>query len=379
VGEAACGSGLAWSRTVSSRSAPHSMLGIPTAVHHIVQIGGGPGLFGPHLRAADAAKTWLVEADPQAALRLRVRLEGTRTTVLGAVLAPRAGPLTWHVHEPRSFDGPHPMSKALRDLCHGATERSSRVVDASAVGDFLATLPQPRQNSVAALVVDRPNGGADLVCALDADALQRYDWIVVRLAADFAFVGAATDRHVREHLSLCGYRCTDAVDPALFPFQHFAIDRAGIENARLQSALNTLQRELAVAKDVADAALAQARHRLETSEALANDVLHLKEQLAQAQREADRSATRLALRESELAASGEVAAQVPRLKGQLAQAQRESEHSATMLALRESDLRDLQQRYEEALRLQDAYRDTLHELTARVKEWLSRSGNEPAA
>lgn len=362
-----------------SRSAYYSRPGTPPVVHHIVQIGGVPGLIGPHLQAADTADTWLVEADPDAVLGLRIRLHGSRTVVLGAVLAPESGPLTWRVHEPRSFDGPHPMSKPLRDLCPGAAERGSRVVDGSGISDFFATLPEPRHGAAAALVVNMPNGGADLVCALDADALQRYDWVAVRLTKEFVFAGDATDRHVQEHLALCGFRCTDAVDAALFPFQHFAIDRAGIENARLRRALDTLGRELGEANESAAVARAQVQQQVKISAELTAEVSRLEAHLAQAQRESERSTTALSLRDSELAASAEVASQVPRLTEQLAKVQRDAERYAAMLALRDSDLRDLQQQHAEAVRLQDAYRDTLRELTVHVRDWIDRSSGDPAA
>lgn len=362
-----------------SRSASYGRLGTPPVVHHIVQIGGVPGLIGPHLQAADTANTWFVEADPNAVLGLRNRLRGSRTVVLDAVLSPRPGPLTWHIHEPRSFDGPYPMSSPLRELCPGAVERGSRVVDGRGISDFFATLPELRHGAVAALVVNMPNGGADLVCALGADVLQRYDWIVVKLTKEFVFTGDATDRHVWEHLARCGFRCTETVDTALFPFQHFAIDRSGIENARLRGALGTLERELVKAKESIDSARLQIQQQLTSSAELIAEVSRLNTHLTEVQHTAERSATMLALRDTELAASTEIANQVPRLKGQLAQAQREIERTTTMLALRDADLHDLQRRHEEAMRLQDVYRDALHDLATRMREWLDRSSGDSVA
>jgi hypothetical protein len=366
---------------VVSSSVAQWMLGGQPVVHHIVQIGGIPGASAPHLRTAASAKTWLIVADPDAARELRARLHRTRTTVIGAALAAQPGPFTWHVQVPQAFSGPHPLSKALRDRCPGVIERGSRVVDGLGVGEFIAALPQPRRNAAAALVIDMRNGAADLVCALDADALHRYDWIVVRLAKEVDFECAATDRHVREHLTLCGFRCTNtnAADEALFPLHYFAIDRAGIENARLQRTIDTLEGQLVEAKDAAASARGQVQHQSTVSAQLATQVSRLTAQLAQAQREAERCAATLALRESELASAADLATQVSRLNGKLSQVQREAERSATMLALRDSDLRDLQQRYEEAVRLQDAYRDALRELAARVRDWLDRPSGAPAA
>jgi hypothetical protein len=149
----------------------------------VVHIGAGSGLVLADYMSLRPQALVLVEGDADNAAELRdmaAPLPWAR--VVQAVLAPTAGPATWHRYNLPALNGlarPDHLRADFPRLRLLATED----VQAAAAADWLAQLQLPvptAEEAANALVVDLPAEAEALVCALGAEGLRPFDTLLMR-------------------------------------------------------------------------------------------------------------------------------------------------------------------------------------------------------
>lgn len=270
--------------------------GLGTVVH----IGAGSGALLDDYAALSPRRVVLVEGDRETLGELEERAAGLSwAEVRGAVVAPQAGPVTWHRFNLATLNGPQ-ESLGLLAFYPRLRQLGQAVVEAQALAGLLsATVPEEGAGTGHVLVLDVPGQELALLASLPAEILRRFDGIVLR-GCSVATPGlqAAASRAVELLADRC-YRLIQSWTDGepLWPVHVMAFDAAAASRERAAERLQSLGHSLAQAEALAAERAAQVdalrAERDEARESLAQShaaMATLRERGAAARSAADASA-----------------------------------------------------------------------------------------
>lgn len=267
--------------------------GLGTVVH----IGAGSGALLDDYAALSPRRVVLVEGDRETLGELQERATGLPwAEVRGDVVAPQAGPVTWHRFNLATLNSPQ-ESLGLLAFYPRLRQLGQSVVEAQALSGLLsAAVPEEGAGAGHVLVLDVPGQELALLASLPADILRRFDGVVLR-GCSVATPGlqAVANRAVELLADRC-YRLTQSWTDGepLWPVHVMAFDPAAASRERAAERLQALGQSLAQVEALA-AERAKQVERL-TAELAAR----LQEaQDARDRQAADLEAARLAVSEAE--------------------------------------------------------------------------------
>lgn len=270
--------------------------GLETVVH----IGAGSGALLDDYAALSPRRVVLVEGDRETLGELRERAAGLPwAEVRGEVVAPQAGPITWHRFNLAALNGPQ-ESQGLLAFYPRLRQLGHSVVEAQALSGLLsAAVPEEGSGAGQVLVLDVPGQELALLASLPAEVLRRFDGVVLR-GCSVATPGlqAMAQRAVELLADRC-YRLVQSWTDGepLWPVHVMAFDAAAASRERAAERLESLEHSVMQAEALA-AERAQQVGRLtaERDEALQSlaqtqaALASLREQVDVARLDADASA-----------------------------------------------------------------------------------------
>jgi len=324
----------------------------------VVHIGAGSGLVLADYMSLQPQALVLVEGDPDTAAELRdLAAPLPRVRVVEAVVAPTAGPATWHRYNLPALNGLAGPERLREDYPRLRLLRQ-HTVQAQALADILATLrPELNPDTAAeqaprhALVIDLPAGAEHLALMLTEEMLAPFETVLLRTAVRLRTDGEDAEgdpSNWQAHLRQAGFTSQPAARRDEGPGDHWVAGRPIKAAPRTPSAaerVTELEIELALAEEALKAEKARAA-ALETT---------LTESQAEAQA---REAT-------ETSALAVASARISELEDALAQRQNDASPSPADLAER---LEDAVARLQEHLTLNHRLMHDMQQLQAREQE-----------
>lgn len=212
----------------------------------VVHLGAGPRCVDDH-RSAAIRRLVLVEGDPDSFSELAAcaSAQGASVQAIQAVVLPHAGPVDWHRCNLRRWNGPRSVEPLLSVYPRLQTSEPMLLAGVSLL-ELLRTLELPDlPTSANALIMDLPGQEANLLAALPAELLTRFNWIALRGSSNVQGAGWGTLADAEVVLCQHGFEHEaigrDLADP-IWPVALFHLDRARHGLSHLQQALDAQTR-----------------------------------------------------------------------------------------------------------------------------------------
>jgi len=286
----------------------------------VMHLGAGAGRELEALDRFDPARVMMVEANPDFAQRLVSMTHGRRRVrVVASAVAPQAGSSTLRVlNNPRESS----LLEPARLLAQMPNLRVARQLEVSCVTlrSLLeqAALPPNGENL---LLVELQGAELSVLSSVSAKTLQQFSWIAVRSSEEPLYEGGASLADVDKLLCAASFRAV----------------------ARVQGETVWPYREVLYQRDLRAMQLKELGDRLQAQEQTISALREREQRLVALERErAD-------------------------LLRELEQARQGVELSTKLQVLREADLRDLQERYRQALAVQEKQRALAAQLGERLR------------
>ena len=229
----------------------------------VVHVGAGHGGVLADYARLQPGRVVLIEGDRDAAARLREEKRAHPfAEAIECAVAPSAGEAVWHTFNLPRFNGLH-VPAGLQARYPRLRELPGRTV-ATAAFSALSVLQEPRGGVAPdVLVLDVPGQEVGLLASLDPDALQRFQWIVVRTCALDEQGGADTSSRIAQVLEARCFRPVRAVADTdlLWPTRVFRLDASRLRIEQYRARIAALEEHLTQARG-AEAALREERESL---------------------------------------------------------------------------------------------------------------------